>query len=221
MTITIASTLSIRIPNNQLILPDLVLDQNGNQQFNSSDVEVMLDALDGDNPSNIPKLGRQFFTSAYLTVNQDAGDFALWQANPTDAVHLLAIKDPTCQTGSSNGSISTNSTHPSTPPGNKDVPVSKTAKSKDTIIAAVACGCATILLALASIFFCGYRRRKQTGAESLYSENNGDLPLQEMEGYSLKRELDAGVDIQELSSSTGQSALNELPGSPVRKKDML
>ena len=43
--------------------------------------------------NDMPILGRQFLSSAYIMVNQDKGEFTLWSSNPTNAVDLVAMDE--------------------------------------------------------------------------------------------------------------------------------
>jgi hypothetical protein len=188
----------IRRPNSQLVQPELILDQDGNPQFNGSNIEVLIHPIYGNTTSNVPKLGRQFFTAAYLTVNQDAGGFALFQANPTNSVHLLAIKDPTCQ--ASNTSTPGNYTN-SAAPG----PTTKNQGSKisrDGIIGAVTGGCVALGLAIALIIFLIRSHRKRRNATNTTGDvillvspldSKRDSPPQELTAYSPKQEMWAGL----------------------------
>jgi hypothetical protein len=215
----------IRIPNNQLVQPELILDQDGNPQFNGSNVEVLINPIYGNDTSNMPKLGRQFFTAAYLTVNQDAGAFALFQANPTNSVHLLAIKDPTCQGGSpTNTSTSGNHTN-SAAPG----PTAKNQGSKisrNGIIGAVIGGCVALGLAITLIIFLirSHRKRRNTTNTTSdvillvtpASESRGGLPPQELTAYSPKQEMWAGGMEAEMSAPWSPLPPTELPATSLR-----
>jgi hypothetical protein len=217
----------IRIPNSQLVQPELILDQDGNPQFNGSNVEVLINPIYGNNTSNMPKLGRQFFTAAYLTVNQDAEDFAIFQANPTNSVHLLAIKDPTCQP--SNTSTPGNHTN-SAAPG----PTAKNQGSKisrNGIIGAVIGGCVVLGLAITLIIFLIRSHRKRRNATSdvillvspaseskrdLPPQELGDPPPQELTAYSPKQEMWAGGMEAEMSAPWTPLPPSELPATSLR-----
>jgi hypothetical protein len=93
LTIKFNNGLGVRVPNSQLVLPEIAIDTNGKQFINTTLREVMLNPLVDVNFGDLPILGRQFFTSAYLSVNQDANTFTLWQANPTTDINLYPIVD--------------------------------------------------------------------------------------------------------------------------------
>lgn len=81
----------MRIPNDQLIAPELTIDDSGSISANSSAPELLLNSIQQINANDLPLLGRQFLSSAYLMVNQDAGKFTLWAANPTTHENLVAV----------------------------------------------------------------------------------------------------------------------------------
>jgi hypothetical protein len=218
LTITIASTLMIRIPNSQLVQPELILDQDGNPQFNGSNVEVLINPIYGNDTSNMPKLGRQFFTAAYLTVNQDAGAFALFQANPTNSVHLLAIKDPTCQ--ASNTSTPGNHTNSEVPGPTAKNQGSKI--SRNGIIGAAIGGCVALGLAITLIIFVirSQRKRRNTTNDVILlvppaSESKRDPPPQELTAYSPKQEMWAGVMEAEMPAPWSPLPPSELPATSL------
>lgn len=41
----------------------------------------------------MPILGRYFLTAAYVAANEDAGEFTLWEANPTTKEDLVAVDE--------------------------------------------------------------------------------------------------------------------------------
>lgn len=117
LTFSFSSGLKITIPNSQLVLPYMTINDQGTTISNSSIREIMLNKLQGINANDMPILGQTFLTSAYLMVNQDASTFTLWQNQPTLNQSLVAIGPPkACTapvntsatiTGSSSSNIST------------------------------------------------------------------------------------------------------------------
>lgn len=91
LTFTFQNELQIRIPNHQLVLPDITIDTSGNTNYNYSVREIMLNSDQQINANDMPFLGATFLTSAYLSVNHDYGSFSLWQANPTTDEKLIGI----------------------------------------------------------------------------------------------------------------------------------
>jgi hypothetical protein len=223
--------LTIRIPNNQLVLPELILDQNGNEQFNSSNMEVLINPINDINNTNIPKLGRQFLTAAYLVVNQDVGVFALFQANPTDSVHLLAIKDPSCVVGVLPNSTSNPTNSTTCGPGNSTIcgtPKSpnttgenqQLGMSRNAMIGAIVGSCVGLALGIALVFFLIRSRQRRRKAVSnpvlLCSDDKDDSPAHEMIAYSPKHEVWAGVVGAEMPVPWSPLPPIELPATSLR-----
>lgn len=92
MTIKLNSGFSVRIPNDQLVVPELTIDDStGALHANGSTPELVINAMQMGNADDLPKLGRQFLSSAYLMVNQDGGSYTLWEANQDTNEDLVAI----------------------------------------------------------------------------------------------------------------------------------
>ncbi|MCJ1405933.1 hypothetical protein MMC11_009167 [Xylographa trunciseda] len=91
ISFTLSSGLVIRIPNNQLVVPDINIDSDGVPTSNVSTREILLNSLQEVNQNDLPLLGRTFLTSAYLHVNYDLNQFTLWQANPTLNESIVAV----------------------------------------------------------------------------------------------------------------------------------
>ncbi|KAJ5908059.1 hypothetical protein N7495_000741 [Penicillium taxi] len=84
--------LSVRIPNNQLVVPDLSIDKtSGAVTYNYTDPDLLLLSLQSTNSDDMTTLGRNFFTSAYLMVNHDTSQYTLWAANATTEKALVAV----------------------------------------------------------------------------------------------------------------------------------
>ncbi|KEZ39510.1 putative Aspartic-type endopeptidase [Scedosporium apiospermum] len=92
LTFTLQSGLSIRIPNDQLVVPELTIDcDTGALHRNSSAQNLVILPPQDDNENDISQLGRQFLSSAYVMANLDAGEFTIWESNPTSNEDLVAI----------------------------------------------------------------------------------------------------------------------------------
>ncbi|KAK0629162.1 hypothetical protein B0T17DRAFT_597610 [Bombardia bombarda] len=91
-TIRLSSGLAVRIPNSQLVLPYRYVDrQTGAVVANATNPIVNINSNQQVNLNDIPKLGRQFLSAAYLTVNEEANEFSLYTANPTSREDLVAF----------------------------------------------------------------------------------------------------------------------------------
>jgi hypothetical protein len=193
-------------------------------------MEVLINPINDINNTNIPKLGRQFLTAAYLVVNQDAGVFALFQANPTDSVHLLAIRDPSCEAGvlpnsTSNPGNSTtygpgNSTIWGTPNSPKTSENQQSGISRSAMIGAIVGSCVVLALGIALAFFLIRSRQRRRKASSnpvlLCSGDKDDSPLHEMTAYSPKQEVWAGVVGAEMPVPWSPLPPAELPATSWR-----
>lgn len=114
LTIKLQSGLNVRIPNDQLIVPDRYSDsKTGQWVVNSTDPTIVINPIQDINGNDLSQLGRQFLSAAYLMVNEETGQFSLWAANPTLDEDLAAFDadgkeaDSICPTTSS-----TNTTAP-------------------------------------------------------------------------------------------------------------
>ncbi|KAI0095828.1 acid protease [Hypoxylon sp. NC0597] len=92
MTIKFRSGLAVRVPNDQLVVPDVDIDPTtGELVANYTNPDLVINGIQNINANDMPQLGRQFLSSAYLMVNQDAGQFSLWAANPAASQDLVAV----------------------------------------------------------------------------------------------------------------------------------
>ncbi|KAK7990241.1 hypothetical protein PG990_014521 [Apiospora arundinis] len=73
LSISLSSGLSIRMPNDQFIMPKAYVDRNGTRLFDRNYREFLLSPLADD--GNPVTLGRYFLTAAYLIVDYNAGTF--------------------------------------------------------------------------------------------------------------------------------------------------
>ncbi|PQE03454.1 Peptidase aspartic protein [Rutstroemia sp. NJR-2017a BVV2] len=168
LTIKLDSGFSARIPNDQLVVPNLSIDQQtGAFNANNSAPELVMNSIQDVNEDDLPQLGRQFLSGAYLMLNQDAQKFTLWQANPTENEDLVAVDsqnkvvDKFCSAPStqSNDSSSTNSLNTASSGSNKtsstnSPATSAQAKSVSTgTIVGIAIGCTAVVGLLVGILF--------------------------------------------------------------------
>ena len=93
LTIKLQSGLDVRVPNDQLIVPDRYIDRAGVIQANPTGLDTTILAIQGENAGDVLQLGRQFLSVAYVMLNQDANEFTLWQANPTANRQLVAVDE--------------------------------------------------------------------------------------------------------------------------------
>lgn len=166
LTIKLESGLSVRIPNDQLVVPNLTVDPtSGALIANASTPELVVNAIQSVNANDLPQLGRQFLTAAYLMVNQDANQFTLWEANPTTNEDLVAVDtnngvvDSFCAAGVASSTASATSAVISGPAQNNSSGLSSAA------IAAIAVGSVAGVAATVGflIFFLIKRRKAGSG----------------------------------------------------------
>ncbi|CAK7236425.1 hypothetical protein SBRCBS47491_009632 [Sporothrix bragantina] len=171
LTITLQTGLSIRIPNDQLIVPDRTIDTTtGAIAANSSGLDTTILAIQNVNANDMTQLGRQFLSAAYVMLNQDANSFTLWQANPTTGRQLVAVDESNTElsvcTSSGNNETSTDSTDPSSTSASSTSSTSSTSTPKHMstgVIAGAVVGAAVAVAAVIgiSVFYCLRRRRQQ------------------------------------------------------------
>ncbi|CAK7227211.1 hypothetical protein SCUCBS95973_006466 [Sporothrix curviconia] len=163
LTITLQSGLAIRIPNDQLIVPDRTIDAStGAIVANSSGLDTIILAIQNVNAGDMTQLGRQFLSAAYVMLNQDANSFSVWQANPTTARQLVAVDESNtevtaCTTSANETSSSASSTSSST--ASTSTPRKKT--STGVIVGAAAGGVVAVAAATGLVVFYRLRRRWQ------------------------------------------------------------
>ncbi|KAF6815643.1 hypothetical protein CPLU01_14071 [Colletotrichum plurivorum] len=115
LTISLSSGLNISISNEKLVVPNVYIDrETGDTVSNGTESVMLLTSLQSNTANHMPNLGSQFLAAAYLQVNQDAGQFSLWKANPTPKEDLVAVDAADAEvsefcTAAPNATTSTNS----------------------------------------------------------------------------------------------------------------
>lgn len=146
--------------------------QSGQLIANSSHPELVLNSIQQVNADDLPQLGRQFLSAAYLLYNQDASQFTLWEASPTTTEDIVAVD-------SQNRVVScTPAVSPTTPPVVTSSPPSSTTSttvnaqqtlSGGAIGGVVVGGVAGVALLCVLLGFYIRRRRNQRRAAALTS----------------------------------------------------
>lgn len=173
LTFVIQSGPEIRIPNSQLVVAEKTVDESGEILANSSSHNLVLNAVQEINANDMPKLGRQFLSSAYIMVNQDAGEFTLWKANPSKSQDLVAVDEDGnehtsfCEEEAANKTATPTSTPSPTTTDTSDS--SSAASNGDTGLstgatAGVAVGAVAGIAAVVIAAFLLWRRRRKAGA---------------------------------------------------------
>ncbi|KAK5096491.1 hypothetical protein LTR70_001665 [Exophiala xenobiotica] len=155
ITISLATGLSVRIPNDQFVPPAVEYDRNGSRIFNESRKAVLMERLG----VNTVTLGRYFLTASYLMVDYEEDTFTMWNANPTTASSLKPVvrKDATNICSNSTLGTGANNTPTQEDPDSPSPPRKlSTGAMAGIIVGAVALALVT---ALAALFL--WRKKRQ------------------------------------------------------------
>lgn len=200
MTFTLASGLSLTVPNSQLVVPDVRISNSGSMEITNSSVrEVLIYNLEQSNVNDMPLLGQAFLSSVYLHVNNDGETFTIWQSQPTLEEKLITVGNS--QTATNCAASIGNASSPAQPSS----PTHKLLSGAG--IAGVVLG---VLVAISCITFCawklrGWKASKQrqslphdskspiydTFKEIVYEVTSGEemvVPAQEMHGETSLRQ---------------------------------
>ncbi|KOS20345.1 hypothetical protein ESCO_005334 [Escovopsis weberi] len=167
LTFKLDSGLQLTIPNRQLIVPDRSINDDGAVTVNASRPVIRIDSLQSTTALSLPRIGRYFFTAAYLMSNPDAGKFTLWQANPVNDVDLVAVDasnaivptNSSCTPAASSGSGSGSGSGAAVTPTQDPQPAPASGLSPGAI-AGIAVGAAVVLGALGLLAWWLIRRRR-------------------------------------------------------------
>lgn len=228
LEITLSDSLTITIPNSQLVIPERDYGDDGRPRITNDKTRgLLINGLDGANTNDIPLLGRAFLTSAYLHVNNEKNEWSMWQAYAVADQKLVSVPGPgdlACPSNTT-GSTTTGNNGTSSP-----APVNGSTALTTGSIVGLALGSVTFLLLLALAAFLLLRRRrnrinhpKRTTLSDMYpAKLVFETPLSGSRWKSKRRtmtgsvrELSAGGgSVRELSSD---GAVVELPQMSSRK----
>ena len=215
---------SVRIPNNQIIRPEIGESREGVQEYNTSIRTVNIDSLHGGNLNDLPLLGQTFLTSAYLFVEPYKNTFTIWQADPTADQNIL----PQVEAGSSFCTTSRSSTaiiQQTSTPSSSGTSAGKNSEKNSSNTRAVAGGvigfAAMATIAAVAFFFLHRRWRERSRPDSavpacFLPENNTmqyrnrsplGRPNELGGGQGVRRELDDGGAILELEPEESRREL--------------
>lgn len=167
ITLKFASGLSVRVNNAQYIGPDVTINKTtGAFEVASTEYDVAMIALQGTNSNDILRIGRNFFSAAYIMVNYDVGEFTIWAANPTATQDLVAVDstgaeyDNFCSSSNATTTVAAGGASPSNTDGfgNLANSTSPTAQSNVPAIAGGVVGGAAGFAALSLIAWLLLRR---------------------------------------------------------------
>ncbi|KAF2847926.1 hypothetical protein T440DRAFT_537853 [Plenodomus tracheiphilus IPT5] len=167
LTIKLQNSISIKIPNTELVVPDTYIASDGAVQTNTSVCNVVIKSLQSNNGNDIPVLGRLFMSSAYVMLNQEAGRFSVWQVNTgSKTSNIVAVNGQNNMinefcANSTDGSSSATSLPTSSI---KPPPHNETSKLSGGAIGGVVVGGVGGIAILGAIGFFLYWRRGPAGA---------------------------------------------------------
>ncbi|KAK2748487.1 hypothetical protein FQN57_000620 [Myotisia sp. PD_48] len=85
LSIKLSSGLVIRIPNDELIYPNLVIDNStGNFIAREPEPTLMINPLEGESARLPAILGQIFLSRSYILVNHETNELTMWEAEITD-----------------------------------------------------------------------------------------------------------------------------------------
>ncbi|KAK8848342.1 aspartic peptidase domain-containing protein [Apiospora arundinis] len=178
LSISLSSGLSVRVPNDQFMVPKAYVDRNGTRLFDRNYREFLLSPLaDDGNPAT---LGRYFLTAAYLMVDHDAGTFTLWRANPTSSSSLVPVVAEKRAADGCGGDMPGVVQPSATVNSNPESSESDNGRLSSGVIAGIAIGATVGVLAILGLagLFLVRKRRQGRAAESTTSmtinDNNND-----------------------------------------------
>lgn len=211
------SGLSVRIPNDQLVVPDLKIDPtSGALIANASTPELVLNAIQSVNANDLPQLGRQFLTAAYLMVNQDANQFTLWEANPTANEDFVAVDvdngvvDSFCAASVASPSATSAKSAVATSTG----PAQNNSNGLSSgAIAGIAVGSIAVVAAIVGILIFFLIKRRKTGSGALPTRFSF-MKKQESPGASPPTYAAQYIDRNKAELASGPV----FSGGPVQKK---
>lgn len=147
-----------------MVPPEITIGADGDLNVNSTVSDLAFLSLQGGSEDSLPKLGRQFLSSSYVMLNQDAGTFTMWAGNPSTTQNLVAVDEAGnvltgCEASTTNGSDSaTNTTTPSVSSSATPTPIPKSSKLGGGAIAGIAIGGVAIIAAIVALIFWLRRR---------------------------------------------------------------
>lgn len=135
-----ASGLSVRLDNSQYIGPDVTINKTtGAFEVASTEPDVAMIALQDTNADDIIRIGRNFFSAAYIMVNYDAGEFTIWAANPTASEDLVAVDstgaevDSFCSTSNKTATVTAGGSNPSKTDGSSSSTTSASSSANSSL----------------------------------------------------------------------------------------
>ncbi|KAJ4299112.1 hypothetical protein N0V90_004356 [Kalmusia sp. IMI 367209] len=173
LTIELQNSISVKIPNTELVVPDTYIASDGVVQANTSVRNLVINSLQSDNDNDLPILGRLFMSSAYIMVNQEAGRFSVWQVNIGSKTSDIVAVDKQNNMVSEFCANSTDGSSSATPSLTSSVippPQNEGSKLSGSAIGGIVVGAVGAIAILGAIGFYLYRRRGLGGATGVAQE---------------------------------------------------
>ncbi|KAM3543902.1 hypothetical protein ARSEF1564_003239 [Beauveria bassiana] len=165
MTVHFEGGLQIAIPNRLLIVPETKIVDSGDIVSNSSSQVILIDSLQDVTSKSMPKLGRNFFSLAYLQSNQDSGQYSIWQLNPTPNEDLVVVDEKNALLRGGRACPAGATTAPSSQPSSPSQQGGQDSKPLSTAaIAGIAVGAVAVLALLGGLAWFLLRKRKARAA---------------------------------------------------------
>ncbi|KAF2868257.1 aspartic peptidase domain-containing protein [Massariosphaeria phaeospora] len=168
LTFSFQNSISIRIPNTELVVPDRSIAPSDGQIVTNDTVRnLVLNPIQAGNVNDLPVIGRLFFSSAYLSVNHDTETFSLWQADTKAELGNIAgldeknqINDVFCA-AESHGTSEVPGPRATSTPTPTSTPRSSAAPLSGGRIAGIVVGIVIGLLIVATLIFLVLRRNRR------------------------------------------------------------
>ncbi|KAL1965196.1 hypothetical protein VTN77DRAFT_5950 [Rasamsonia byssochlamydoides] len=186
MSFVLASGLTITVPNHQLVMPNVMVNDEGIPVLNDTSTVTFnvydLGATGGTNTNDMPLLGTTFLSSTYVYVDNDNKAFTIWQANPTTETKLVAVNH---NNTSSSGSACQNSVPPPSESASSSVggpgsggnsttsDLNSQHLSSGVIVGIAVAGVVAALIALSTLLFYFCRRRQNREGNTRLCRSTG------------------------------------------------
>jgi hypothetical protein len=200
LTFVFSSGLEITVPNSQLVVPDVEVNQAGQMDIpDSENREILVYNLETSNVNDMPLLGQAFLTSTYLHVNNDNEEFTIWQANPTEAENLVTVgSQSTCHQTTSNQT---------TFGGTNSIPTTSGHTLSAAAISAAAIGTILgIVMIVLTLYFLRRKQRRRSDAN-----RKGVVEKRRSLTYDTYKEMTTEVDGAGSYRQPARVPLHEMP----------
>jgi hypothetical protein len=218
LTVTFDSGLSIRIPNSVLVNPDLYIDKtSGALATNNSALELLINSAQNINANDLPIIGRQFFSAAYVMLNQDSNSFTLWEANPTTNTDLVAVDEnnaPVAQWCSDNTTQTPTNMTTSPPPPPRQSGRRLSGGAIAGIVVGTAVGVGILIGAALYFLLCGRRSKRSTTMAAVRRSYEVPPPYNSAMEITNKYDQQPSFQPQEMEVGQERSPLT-IPRRPV------